>query len=146
VPKLELLGADPPYGRPSTGEFTIRVERLELRLPVREAPDGRAVLKPVPPVLPAGQQAAPGVTPARRRVRLKLRCSRRGWRATASVPGARVRRVDFYVNGRRVARDRQAPFTRTLRVRRGRKPIRITARASLAGERAVRVSRRVRRC
>jgi len=146
VPKLELLGADPPYGRRSTPEFTLRVERLELRLPVREAPDGRVVLKPAPPVLPAGQSAVPGVTPARRRVRLKLRCTRSGWRATATVPGARVRRIDFYVNGRAAAADRKAPFTRTLRMRRGRAHVRITARASLAGERAVRGTRRVRRC
>ena len=35
-PKLELLGADPPYARPSNGDFSIVVRRLSLRLPVRE--------------------------------------------------------------------------------------------------------------
>ena len=39
VPKLELLGEDPPYARPSNGSFTIDVTRLQLRLPVRNAPD-----------------------------------------------------------------------------------------------------------
>ncbi len=144
VAKLELLGADPPYSRRSTGEFQIAVERLELRLPVRERPDGGAVLAPARPVLPAGQSAAPGIEPARRRVRLRLRCTRSGLRATASVPGARVRRVDFYVDGRARARDRRAPFTKTLAIRRKRG--RVTARASLVGERSVRKTRRVRRC
>ena len=144
VPKLELLGSDPPYGRRSTGEFTIGVERLEVRLPVRERPDGRQVLAPAAPVLPAGQSAVPGVTPARRKVRLKLRCGRRGLRATATVPGARVRRVDFLVNGRAAAGDRRPPFTRTLKIRRRR--ARLTARAWLVGERSVRATRRVGRC
>ena len=36
VPKLELLGNDAPYGRPSNQPFQITVEKLDLRLPVRE--------------------------------------------------------------------------------------------------------------
>ena len=39
VAKLELLGSDPPYGRVSNAPFRVEVERLELRLPVREQPD-----------------------------------------------------------------------------------------------------------
>jgi acetyl esterase/lipase len=35
VPKLELLGADFPYTRPSNGVFTIDVKSLQLRLPAR---------------------------------------------------------------------------------------------------------------
>src|SRR4051812_26807007 len=35
VAKLELLGADPPYARPSNGPFQVDVARLDLRLPVR---------------------------------------------------------------------------------------------------------------
>ena len=61
VPRLELLGADPPYSRPSNGAFRIDVERLELRLPVREKPDCRVVLPTAAPVLPPGQELAPGV-------------------------------------------------------------------------------------
>lgn len=38
VPRLELLGRDAPYARPSNGTFSIAVSNLELRLPVREAP------------------------------------------------------------------------------------------------------------
>jgi dienelactone hydrolase len=38
VPRLELLGRDAPYARPSNGTFAIAVSNLELRLPVREAP------------------------------------------------------------------------------------------------------------
>jgi hypothetical protein len=33
VPKLELLGQDPPYARPSNGTFTISVSNLRLTLP-----------------------------------------------------------------------------------------------------------------
>jgi hypothetical protein len=36
VAKLELLGADPPYARPSNGTFQVGVADLDLRLPVRE--------------------------------------------------------------------------------------------------------------
>jgi hypothetical protein len=63
------------------------------------------------------------------------------------VPGARARRIDFYVNGRRRARDRRAPFARTVMGPRARRAkLRITARASLAGERSVRATRHVRAC
>jgi predicted acyl esterase len=35
TPRLQLLGADAPYARPSNGEFQVDVKRLRLRLPVR---------------------------------------------------------------------------------------------------------------
>ena len=39
--KLELLGQDTPYARPSNGSgFEIRVEHLKLELPVRNRPGG----------------------------------------------------------------------------------------------------------
>ncbi|MEA2439490.1 MAG: type transport system ATP-binding protein, partial [Thermoleophilaceae bacterium] len=44
VAKLELLGSSPPSSRPSNGAFQVTVERLELRLPVRDRPDCRVVL------------------------------------------------------------------------------------------------------
>ncbi len=44
--KLELLGKDEPYGRPSNGAFTVGVSNLELRLPVLDEPDGETVLEP----------------------------------------------------------------------------------------------------
>jgi dienelactone hydrolase len=62
VPKLELLGADAPYGRASNQPFRIEVERLELRLPVRERPDCQVVLPAAAPIRPPGQQLAPGVS------------------------------------------------------------------------------------
>jgi predicted acyl esterase len=37
IPRLELLGRDAPYARPSNGTFAITVSNLELRLPVRDA-------------------------------------------------------------------------------------------------------------
>jgi dienelactone hydrolase len=160
VPKLELLASDAPFKRPSNGSFEIRVERLELRLPVRERPDCRVVLPKAAPVVPDGQTLAPGVragaaagcagagggaggrTP---RLRLRLRCTARGLRARALV--SRARHVDFSVRGRRVARDRRAPFTAVvLRGRRARSRPRITATASFTGARRVTASRRAPGC
>jgi len=62
IAKLELLGNDAPYGRPSNAPFRVEVERLELRLPVRDEPDCRTVLPAAAPVLPAGHELAPGVS------------------------------------------------------------------------------------
>jgi hypothetical protein len=158
VPKLELLGADPPFARPSNGSFQVGVDGLELRLPVREPPDCRVVLPAAAPVIPAGQELAPGVSAAaargcggggRRRVRLalRLRCTAAGLRATAVVHGARARRVAVYAAGRRVATDRRAPFTSiVLRPGTARLPARIRARAVLAGGRTVRATRTTRGC
>ena len=56
VAKLELLGQDSPYARPSNGVFSISVSKLELRLPVHEVPGSRGtppvVKKPLPVVTP----------------------------------------------------------------------------------------------
>jgi hypothetical protein len=67
VPKLELLGEDPPYGRPSNGSFTIGVSHLQLRLPVLNRPDCQVVRPLAAPVLPPGYRLAPGVRAARQR-------------------------------------------------------------------------------
>ena len=56
VPKLELLGQDPPYTRASNGVFSISVSKLQLRLPVHEVPGSPGtppvVKKPLPVVTP----------------------------------------------------------------------------------------------
>ena len=56
VPKLELLGQDTPYLRPSNGVFSISVSNLQLRLPVHEVPGAPGtppvVRKPLPVVTP----------------------------------------------------------------------------------------------
>ncbi|MEA2444719.1 MAG: type transport system ATP-binding protein, partial [Thermoleophilales bacterium] len=121
VAKLELLGADAPYGRASNDSFRIGVERLELALPVREA--------------------------IKRRLRLTLACTAKGTLATAAVTGAQVRRVDFLVPARRALRDRAAPFRRIVAGRRSKPTrLRITARAALEGEPSVRATRSGRAC
>jgi hypothetical protein len=153
VARLEITGADPPYARPSNGEFEVTIERLELRLPVREEPDCRTVQPTAAPATPPGQTLALGVAAGRpcgasrgrASLSLRLRCTRRGVMATATVRGARVRRVDFLVGGRRVARDTKAPFRRTVR-RSGGRPATVTARASLRGEPSLRRRARARRC
>ena len=41
-----MLGADPPYARPSNAAFTVEVSDLELRLPTREGAAPAAVTGP----------------------------------------------------------------------------------------------------
>jgi hypothetical protein len=48
VVKLQLLGRDAPYARPSNGTFTITVSHLDLRLPVHERSDDKQVRRPAP--------------------------------------------------------------------------------------------------
>lgn len=57
--KLKLLGNDAPYGRPSNSGFEIDVERLRVRLPVRQRPRGKAIRRPSRLPLLAGQKRAP---------------------------------------------------------------------------------------
>ncbi len=127
VAKLELLGADAPYGRPSNGAFTIDVRRLGLSLPVREA--GAC--------LGSGCTAA---TPPQGALRLHLttRCTGAGLTAFVTGRGSRLRRVSFSVGRRSVAIDRTRPFSRRVlrqRSRPGR--VRVNARVlAVDGRRA----------
>jgi dienelactone hydrolase len=153
VAKLELLGASPPSSRPSNGAFSVEVERLELRLPVRQRPDGGAVRSAAADVVPAGQTPVPAAqtpgpaaNPKPGRLRLRLRCSRGAVRAAATVSGARARRVDFFARGRRVARDRRPPFVRVVLHGRLRHRVRIAATAAIKGSRSLRASRSTRGC
>ena len=61
--KLELLGADAPYGRASNGAFTLTVSDVEMRLPVLEEADCTEVLSHAPPFA-AGKPLAPDVAPS----------------------------------------------------------------------------------
>src|SRR4029077_8465241 len=58
VAKLELLPHDYPYGLPSNGQASITVSAVELRLPVRDPPDGVFVQPPAAKLVPAGYQLA----------------------------------------------------------------------------------------
>ena len=73
------------------------------------------------------------------------RCFHRRVRVSVARDGADVARVDFHVDGRRVARDRRAPFARRVRVGRRKRP-RVQARVVLSDGRQVVLSRAVRRC
>ena len=97
VPKLELLGNDAPYGRPSNLPFSVTVERLALTLPLRDRPDCRLMQPLTAPPLPAGQRYAPGVSTA-------VRASARG--CAAARPRAPRR-----PGGRRGAGRRGPRFT-----------------------------------
>jgi len=61
--KLQLLGQDAPYGAPDRAPFSIAVSDLELRLPTVNPPNGRQVLVPAQPVIPAGGVLAAPVVP-----------------------------------------------------------------------------------
>jgi len=56
IPKLELLGQDPPYLRASNGEFTIAVSDLDFRLPVHEVPGEPGTPPEVQEFTPVGTQ------------------------------------------------------------------------------------------
>jgi hypothetical protein len=62
IAKLELLGSDAPYARPSNPAFTVAVSDLELRLPTREG---------------AGEAGPAGPQPALSRKAHKKRCHKR---------------------------------------------------------------------
>ncbi|MGH2858701.1 MAG: CocE/NonD family hydrolase, partial [Solirubrobacteraceae bacterium] len=78
IPKLELLGQDPPYVRSSNGQFTITVSGLSLRLPVREAPGSSPVVTgPRAPVSPARGGRRCTARPYSRIFKRRARISRR---------------------------------------------------------------------
>lgn len=83
VPKLELLGSDAPYGRPSNGSFSITVERVALRLPVREGAGASG-----------GVVKATGRCSSRRRFAIRLRRGLRSARVTVAGKRVRMRRRD----------------------------------------------------
>jgi hypothetical protein len=70
----------------------------------------------------AARAAAP--PPGSRRPRLRVRCIRRGWRASLHNPPP-TKRVDFLLDGRLVRRDRSSPFRATLLARLGRRHRRV---------------------
>ena len=139
--KLQLLGRDPPYARPSNGAFSVTVKNLELRLPVVEKPGAVSVRTPAVPFVPQGATALPGTKRAarKRRPKLRLRVSCR----SARVYGFGVRRVTFTRAGMRPARDGSRPFSMRLRGR-GRT---VRATVVLRDGRSFRLRARVpRRC
>ena len=60
--RLELDGQDAPYSRPDTLPGVVTVAGLQLRLPALEQPNCTTIFSPAPPVVPAGEQLAPGVS------------------------------------------------------------------------------------
>jgi len=141
VVRLQLLGRDAPFLRPSNGQFSVTVRDVELRLPTAESPGTGIVVDPAAPVVPPGRRLAPGVragggsttgTPrprprgARRSRTLRLIAGCR----RSVVAGRRrpqVRRAVFRRANRRRVVDRRPPFrvrgraTRaTVRLRSGR--------------------------
>ena len=55
VPKLELLGRDDPYARPSNGSFTVTASQLRLTLPVRECAGPGVLCVPTPSAGPCAR-------------------------------------------------------------------------------------------
>jgi hypothetical protein len=117
VAKLELLGVDAPYGRPSNTPFSITASDLVLRLPVRRRGADAAAVGPV-------------------------RCaSKRRFRIHVS---RRLRNVHVRVDGRRVRVRRHSAVVDLRGKPRKVVRVRITGRTA-AGHRVVRV-RRYRTC
>ena len=151
--KLQLLGRDAPYSRPSNGAFEVTVSKLELRLPVVERPgQNPAVLEPQPYALPAGARLAPGFSGAvpvsrsaavRQRRRLYLVTGCKGVRLRGPDV-RRVRRITVFRAGMRRRTDRGIPFRVRLRGGKGR---RVRAVATMRdGRRVVLRARLPQRC
>jgi hypothetical protein len=90
------------------------------------------VQQPAPPFLPAGARLAPGIVVASLGVRYRNRSARtarrrhlcrwRNIRASVSGRGLKyVRRADFLVGNRRLARDGRSPFAATITSTRARR-------------------------
>jgi hypothetical protein len=147
VAKLELLGRDFPYTRPSNGTFQITAADVLLELPVRERPDGRAIRRYSP------AEVYLSVTAARRqrvvrRGRLKLRavCLRADCALAATGRGLRAKRRPL-VAGRatatavRLAPSRRRALRRALA--RGARP-RIAVMVTAVDDAGNRAGRRMR--
>ena len=121
VPKLELLGSDPPYGRPSNTSFAITVRRLELRLPIHEAAG-------------VGSPRGGARCASRRRFAITLRRGLRSARVT--------------VGGRRVGVRRRRGRLRAIVDLRGmgRRAVRVRITGRTASGRRVSAARRYRTC
>jgi uncharacterized lipoprotein YbaY len=161
--KLELLANDAPYVRASNGTFSIAATNVVVKLPAHDNPGAAngQVLAPSAPFVPAGGRLAPGLVSFRLRVTY-LRAARRArgsrratscrWRsARVSVSGRRlaaVRRVDFLVGSRRLARDARGPFAATLAGTRARRTHsrRLRVVATLVDGSRLATSRTLRHC
>jgi len=64
APKFEAVGRSVSMGSASTGEFTVTITNLEVRLPVIDTPDGTVVTTPAAHVLPPAELDAPPCPPA----------------------------------------------------------------------------------
>jgi hypothetical protein len=130
--------------------------------PVTIGPDGTAYVGTLGGLVAMRDSAPPpkvtfgpgGRAPtARPRLKLRLRYSRRGTcsrrRARATVTGkdrALVRRVDFRLGRKHVARDRRAPFSRRFRVGGGRLGRKVHARVRLVDGRRLTLHRPLQPC
>jgi predicted acyl esterase len=147
MPKLELVGRDPPFARPSNGSFQIDISQARLRLPVREPPGAAegVVRTPGAPI-----DSWTGAAPLRVDIAYAPagpgRARKCAWSsATATLGGglARVAAVDFVRDGVRVAHDPVAPFARRLRPGFGRR-LRVQVTRDDGAE--FTLARRLRRC
>lgn len=96
--KLELLGRDSPYARPSNGTFETSVTRLALQLPVREAPDGGLIRPYAPKQVALSTSRRLRQRPLRAKgLKLGVRCPREDCTVTAvaSVPVGKTAKRRF---------------------------------------------------
>lgn len=120
--KLELLGRDAPYLRPSNGAFSVQVSGLTVELPVAETANGGQI---VPAVQPIHLSVRPG------RVRAG---QRRRFFFTATVNGHGAAGIIVHFDGRRLRTDRHGHTSVLLTLRRpGRYPARATGHALRSG-------------
>ena len=155
VPKLELLGQDAPYLRPSNGAFQVTVKDLIMELPTLAKPtSGGDFGQGVEPVLggggtlPAGRKAKLRVTVSPRRARAGRRARfafRVRARSTATRKYGNVRGAKVRFAGRTVRTGRRGRAHMRHRFRKaGRRTVRASRKGYRAGTVRVRVLRRAR--
>jgi predicted acyl esterase len=157
VPKLELLGQDAPYLRPSNGAFQVTVKDLVIELPAAEKPgSGEEFGQLVQPVLGGGGTFSPtqvkkpklriSVSPHRARAGRRTRFLFTVW-AISAKNGKRVNvsRARLRFAGRRFLTNKRGRVRVHMRLKApGRRVVRATKSGYRKGTARVRVLRRTK--
>ena len=158
VPKLELLGQDAPYLRPSNGAFQVTVKDVVIELPAAEKPgSGEEFGQLVQPVLGGGGTVTPtqvkkpklriSVSPHRARAGRRTRFLFTVWAVSAKT-GKRVNvsRARVRFAGRRFLTNRRGRVKVRMRLKApGRRVVRASKSGYRKGTARVRVLRKRRR-
>jgi hypothetical protein len=138
--RVELLGRDFPYTRPSNGLFAITARDVLVELPVRERPDGRSIVRYRPAEVHLSVTAR-ALRARARRLRLRAECPRSDCVVRARGRGLAGARRRLTAGRRSTLRLRLRPALRRALAAGTRRRVRVSVTA--ADEAGNRVRRRV---